>query len=109
MDATNEPRYRAWLLRCWEERGQRPIAAPLWRFSLENPHTGERHAFATRDALLAALCHALDALVEAAPPGDERPTTDDERIVAGVWDGKSERPIHQPGQIDAETDREHRD
>jgi len=48
------PRYRAYLLRCWEERGQDPLR-PLWRFSLEEPHTGERHGFADLAQLVAFL------------------------------------------------------
>ena len=39
------PRSRAYLLRCWEERGQDPLRPPTWRFILEEPHTGQRHGF----------------------------------------------------------------
>ena len=46
------PRHHAWLLRCWEERG---LAAPTWRFGLEDPHTGTRHGFADLAALLAFI------------------------------------------------------
>ena len=46
--------YRAWLLRCWHERG---AAGPGggWRFSLEEPGTGVRRGFASLAALLAFL------------------------------------------------------
>jgi len=49
------PRYHAYLLRCWEERGHDPLRPPLWRFSLEEPHTGERHGFADLAQLVAFL------------------------------------------------------
>jgi hypothetical protein len=49
------PRYHAYLLRCWEERGQNPLRPPSWRFSLEEPHTGERHGFADLAQLIAFL------------------------------------------------------
>jgi hypothetical protein len=39
------PRYCSYLLRCWEEHGAREAGPAAWRFSLEDPHTGERHAF----------------------------------------------------------------
>lgn len=49
------PRYCAWLLRCWEERGP-GLGPPLaWRCSLEDPHTGERRGFASLEALSAFL------------------------------------------------------
>lgn len=38
---TQEPRYLAYLLRLW----QASAAEPLWRASLDNPHTGERQTF----------------------------------------------------------------
>ena len=46
------PRSCAWMLRC----GEVPEAeAPAWRFSLEDPRTGERHGFASLAALVAFL------------------------------------------------------
>ncbi len=49
------PRYHAYLLRCWAERGQDAITSLTWRCSLEGPHTGERRGFADLAALLAFL------------------------------------------------------
>lgn len=49
------PRSRAYLLRCWEERGQDPLRPPTWRFILEEPHTGQRHGFAGLAQLVAFL------------------------------------------------------
>ncbi|MCC6187979.1 MAG: hypothetical protein IT318_03015 [Anaerolineales bacterium] len=45
------PRYHTFLLRLWEEGG----SAPVWRYSLENPHTAERLSFKTLDELGALL------------------------------------------------------
>ena len=42
------PNYHSYLLRFWEERGQQ---TPVWRFSLEDPQTDQRHGFATLEAL----------------------------------------------------------
>ncbi len=48
------PGYCAYLLRCWREPGTRPGPAAQ-RFSLEDPHTGERQGFASLQALVAFL------------------------------------------------------
>ena len=48
------PEYHAYLLRFWEERGElEPSAA--WRFSLEEPQSGQRHGFADLASLMAWL------------------------------------------------------
>ena len=44
--------YIAYLLRLWQANNSGQI---IWRASLENSHTGERHAFATLDALFTFL------------------------------------------------------
>ena len=49
------PRYRSYLLTFWEERSQDPAASAVWRFRLEDPHTGQRRGFADLEALIAAL------------------------------------------------------
>ena len=49
------PRYRSYLLTVWEERNRDPSLPAVWRFSLEDPHTGQRRGFADLDALTAAL------------------------------------------------------
>jgi len=45
------PGYRSYLLRFWEERSEQPAAA-VWRFSLEDPHTAQRHSFANLETLV---------------------------------------------------------
>jgi len=45
---------RAYLLRFWAERG--PTAeGPVWRFNLEDPHSGQRQGFSRLDTLVAYL------------------------------------------------------
>lgn len=51
----DRPRYRALLLTLWEERSQDRDAAPVWRFRLENPRTGQCRGFADLAALVEAL------------------------------------------------------
>ena len=52
------PRYHSYLLRCWSE------GPGLWRYSVEDPHTGERRGFTDMAALTAfleaMLCEAID-------------------------------------------------
>ena len=49
------PRYRSYLLTFWEERGRDPKVPQVWRFGLEDPHTGQRRGFANLRELVAAL------------------------------------------------------
>ena len=53
------PIYRSYLLRFWEERGERPAPA-VWRFSLEDPQTTQRQGFAS----LTALTHWLQSQMD---------------------------------------------
>ena len=39
------PRYRSYLLTIWEEQNWDLSVPVVWRFSLEDPHTGQRHGF----------------------------------------------------------------
>jgi hypothetical protein len=45
--ATNDPTYLAYLLRLWREEPDAP-----WRGSLQDPHSGEQHLFASAGELL---------------------------------------------------------
>ena len=49
------PRYRSYPLTFWEERHEAPTASAVWRFSLEDPRTGQRRGFADLEMLIAAL------------------------------------------------------
>jgi hypothetical protein len=53
------PRYRAYLLRCWEVRREKPGRPSSWRFRLEQAGTGERRGFRDLQALLAFLKQEL--------------------------------------------------
>lgn len=49
MENLSKPaQYRSYLLRMWAAFPGEPR---VWRFSLEDPHTGERHGFANWDSL----------------------------------------------------------
>jgi hypothetical protein len=54
------PRYRSYVLRFWEERGHARDRASTWRFSLEDPHTGQRRGFAGLEEVIAAIRSELD-------------------------------------------------
>ncbi len=49
---TESRRYLAYMLRLWQAGSG---GEPVWRASLESPHTGERHNFASLDLLFAFL------------------------------------------------------
>ena len=49
------PRYRVYLLRCWQEPDAPPAHPHAWRFSLEDPSSGARLGFATWAVLVAFL------------------------------------------------------
>jgi hypothetical protein len=49
------PRYHSYLLRCWSD------GPGIWRFSVEDPHTGARRGFPTMAALVAFLDATLGA------------------------------------------------
>ena len=49
------PRYQTFLLTFWEERSSKPEDRVIWRFSLEDPQTGQRRGFANLEMLMAAL------------------------------------------------------
>lgn len=72
---TSDPplRYCAYLLRCWVEHSGNPEHHVVWRFSVEDPHTGERQGFASFDQLLAFLRSELrDAPLNAAGDDNEQ-------------------------------------
>jgi hypothetical protein len=49
---TEQQRYLAYMLRLWQVSSD---GEPIWRASLESPHTGERHSFANLELLFAFL------------------------------------------------------
>ncbi len=48
-------RYQHFILCLWQEGSAAPNAAPVWRYSLENPYTAERRGFGDARDLMALL------------------------------------------------------
>jgi hypothetical protein len=75
--SSRPPRYCSYLLRCWQEPAAQPDGAAHWRFSLEDPQTGERVAFAELERLIGFLRQGIEGLeaepnVGLARPADQR-------------------------------------
>jgi hypothetical protein len=69
---SDSPPHHAWLLRCWRERPSADDQPGLWRFSLEDVHSGARLGFASLATLMAYLSRELpDDLARAAHPEQE--------------------------------------
>jgi hypothetical protein len=49
------PQYRSYLITMWQERSQNEDVPVVWRFRIEDPHTGKRRGFADLKTLVAAL------------------------------------------------------
>lgn len=52
---TKPPYYRIYLLTVWQEQNRGPPERIVWRFRLEDPHTGRQRLFADTMTLLTAL------------------------------------------------------
>ena len=49
-------RYMSYVVRCWQEHSTHAGRETwVWRFSLQDPRTGQRRGFATLEALLVSL------------------------------------------------------
>ena len=60
--------YHAYLLRLWQVKDQGQL---VWRVSLDNAHTGERHGFGCLDELFAYLQRLAGELPAASDIADE--------------------------------------
>jgi hypothetical protein len=49
------PRYKTYVLRCWEARSQHADRPATWRFSVEDAWTGEKRTFADLASVFAFL------------------------------------------------------
>lgn len=56
--------YHSFILTLWRESEGMPNAPPIWRYALENPHTGERIGFRAA----AELTRFLNQWVAQLPP-----------------------------------------
>jgi hypothetical protein len=54
------PRYRSFLITMWQERSRNPDVPAVWRFRMEDPHTGQQRGFVDFNALVAALQREID-------------------------------------------------
>ena len=54
------PRYRAFLLRCWEVQGGQKGQPGTWRFQLQDVDTGERRSFVDLEGLMGFLRQELE-------------------------------------------------
>lgn len=62
--------YVAYMLRLWQ--AGTAAGLPVWRASLENPHTGERLAFGDPQALFAFLTDLVTAVDDSREKPDKR-------------------------------------
>ena len=67
MMMVERPGYLAYMLRMWRVEAE---DGPVWRGSLESPHTGERQGFANLDMLFAFLGEKTGELTPDNLPGD---------------------------------------
>ena len=58
MNHPKRLRYQAFLLRCWEEADE-TADLTIWRFSLQDPRTGQRRGFTNLTELVIALQEEL--------------------------------------------------
>ena len=88
-------RYCSYLLRFWQERRGSYGGSAVWRFSLDDPHSGERQGFATLEELVAALTRAIEDPAKTEPGTSRvRATTRTVRL--------QEDSMPQDGRVEAE-------
>ncbi len=63
------------MLRFWAEREGFSGSRRVWRFSLEDPHTGQRQGFSNIDGLVAFLKNEIGSNTQAKPPPEDESTT----------------------------------
>jgi len=61
MGPSKEVTYLAYVLRVWRERAESPGHPAVWRFSLEDINTRQRHGFGNLEALMAFLQQQVGA------------------------------------------------
>lgn len=70
------PRYQVYILRMWQESENIPLACVpgSWRFSLENPATGQRRGFSCLLDMSVYLENLTNPALESYPPKQETET-----------------------------------
>jgi hypothetical protein len=72
MLSDKPPTYYSYILRCWVEANHNESGAPICRYSLEDPHTGERLTFPAIEPLIEFLqARARDCGAGPAATNDE--------------------------------------
>jgi len=59
MNIKSPPQYQSYMLRCAETRGDDTDHPAIWRFSLQDPQSGEKQYFADLESLIAFLENAF--------------------------------------------------
>jgi hypothetical protein len=54
------PKYQSYMLRCLQTRSEDPGQPAIWRFSLEDPQTGEKHHIPDLETLVTFLQDKLE-------------------------------------------------
>lgn len=74
METTDQLRYQTYLFRLWQERPAGPVRPAVWRCSLEDPSSGERHGFGSLEAAVDFLRTRMGEAVDlfGPDPGMER-------------------------------------
>jgi hypothetical protein len=98
------PRQRVYILRFWETRSLPPDAPVTWRFSAQDPQTGERRGFADLDGLMAFLAaqtgeHTIARHGGSFPrpgPADARPIAPDRGPGQDQVSQDLPLPVHPP-------------
>jgi hypothetical protein len=65
MMMVEQPGYLAYMLRMWRVEAE---DGPVWRASVESPHTGERRGFASLELLFAFLVEKAGGNVRGTQP-----------------------------------------
>jgi len=83
----HKPAYKAYLLRLWEEddheNGDDKMSAPVWRASMEDASTHERHGFEGLEALFEFLENQVVSASQASDVDRELSTPDNPNILHG--------------------------
>jgi len=67
---SHPPTYHAYMLRVWRDDTSTIRPSERWRFSLEDPHTGERIGFASVQMLCAYLVARVQPPLSCDKPDD---------------------------------------
>lgn len=74
--------YLAYMLRLWQAGSRDGL--PVWRASLENPHTGERLAFGDAESMFAFLADLMADLARTTGPTEKTEPASNEGIASSL-------------------------